>query len=365
MSVWDWISEYQRAIGIDDHSRRMLFNFYRSAMAQMDINPDAAIALFHQGRALAEQLSENWWIVFFDHWTLQTLLHHKRDYAAALELAVKTAVESRKPEYAALPQRICAHEDMITAYVDTDPHGYAEQIQQALNYMQAEITPELECYYCVHGLDADFACIMEHPDAERKAAHYMAAADASGESHYKADARLTMCELAFRRADWEELLGLAHEGGQNAARIQSTPIWIAEYSIWGALALRHLKREEDAVRAYQFGISRASRLKATPSARYYDALCAYHEAGGDLSAAVAMRDQQLRSAIVSGSPYFENLAQVKRCELLAQMGTLTEADLNAARAAADKLKDPSRILVELEKIVRPDSSPSLRSGEGD
>ncbi len=305
MSVWDWFNEYRRTMSADDQPHQMLYNFYYSAAQQIDTNPDAAITLFQQGRALAETMHESWWIVFFDHWTLQTLLHHKRDYASALDLAVKTAVEARKPEYTQLPQRICVHEDLITAYVDTDPHGYASTIQQALDYMQTEIAPGLECLYCLHSLKVSFMCMMErYADAERQAAEYMAVTDASSDQHYKAQARFGLCELAFRRAAWDELLGVARDGEELAVHVRSRPHWIGEYLIWQALALRHLKREDEAKRAYQTGISRMARLKVTPSASYFDALCAYHEAGGNLSAAVALRDQQLRHTIASGSPYY-------------------------------------------------------------
>jgi hypothetical protein len=313
----------------------MLDKFYDSASAQRDINPDAALDLFQKGRSLAQEMGESWWVAFFDMWMVDTLISFKRDYIAALDLAVKTVVEVRKPEYAHLPQRVCIHENLISAYTDIDPHGYAPVIEEALAYMQAEITSDSACCYCLRELKATLSCRMErYEDAERETAQYMAAADGSNSSHNKALARLTACPLAFRRTEWVQLLDLARDGAKFATKIRPEHKWTAEFSIWEALALRHLKQEAAAVRAYQTGIGRAARIKTKPSEGYYDALCAYHEASGDLSAAVAVRDQQLHQAIAGGSPYYENLAYLRRCDLLAQMGTLTEGDLDAARAAA-------------------------------
>src|SRR5262249_41164602 len=154
-----------------------------------------------------------------------------------------------------LPQRICIHENLISAYADIDPHGYAAMIETALAYMQAEITPDLACRYCLCELKATHSFRMErYADAEHETAQYLAAADGSKSSHNKALARLTACPLTFRRTAWAELLELARDGAKFATKIRAEHKWIAEFSIWEALALRHLKQEAAAVRAYQTGI---------------------------------------------------------------------------------------------------------------
>ena len=358
MSVWDWVRQYRReADKGNDPSRKMLYDLYASTRSLMGKDPDAALALLRQGRTLAEKLGEKWWMAFYDHWMIQVLVFRKHDYVAGLDLAVKTVVEVRKADYAQLPQRICIHAELIDIYSDLDPHGFAHAIEDALDYMQTQIGPDLECRYCMHSRKVGFAYDMEHyAAAELAAAQHMAFVDHStrrdaGGAHYRALARLIPCKLAFCRTAWEELLGLAREGQEIAVGKVQDAFWIIEFFMWEALGLRRLKREDEAKRAYQNGIARASGLKSLPGTGYFDALCAYHEAGGNLLAALALREQQLRNAVASSSPYYENLAQVKRCELLSQMGTLTEADLDVARAAANKLKDPSRVLTELDRFT--------------
>ena len=357
ISVWDWVNQYRREANKgDDPSRKMLYNFYDSSRPLMSKDPDAALAVLQQGRALAEKLGEKWWTAFYDHWITQVLVYRKRDFLAALDIAIKNVMEVRKPDYQHFPQRICIHNELVDIYGALDFYGYAKAIEDALDYMQSQVGPDLECGYCLRAARVYFAYDMEHfEEAEVIAAQHIAFVDQAtrrdfdGE-HYRAIARLIPCRLAFRRTDWEELLRLAREG-QEIALKQRAAFWIIEFFIWEALALRRLKFEEEAKRIFQNAMTRASQLNALPSGEYYDALCAYHEAGSNLTTVLVLRGQQLKEAIASGSPYYENLAHLKRCELLAQMGILTEADLNAARAAANKLKDPSRVLAKLDCLI--------------
>ncbi len=354
MSVWwDWYRKYKNeANKSNDPLRQMLYIIYESAHPMMSSDPDAALALFRQGRALAENMGEKWWGAFYDQWLIQTLQYRKRDFPAALDLAVKTAVEVRKVDYDQFPMRTCVDAHLVDTQVDIDPHGYSNSIEQALDYLRTQANTDPGCRCCLQGIKYDFSYKTEtYSEADSMAAQYIVFAEDARSAHWRVNARCAMCELSFCRGDWDELLGLARDGQQIAVGKLPDSFWVVELFIWEALALRHLKREDEAKRAYQNGISRASRLKSLPGTGYYDALCAYHEAGGDLSAALVLREQQLRNGVASGSPYYENLAQVKRCELLAQMGTLTEADLLAARTAANKLKDPSRVLTELERFT--------------
>ena len=145
MSVWDWISEFEsKAYASNDPERQQLVEYYYIAQEFHDYDHDRALALLQQGREFARRLGEPWWVLFYEHWRIQVLLFHKRDYTAALDAAVRAAVEVRKPIYAHLPQRICLHEDVISAYAGIDPAGHATKIQQALDYMESEITPDLE-----------------------------------------------------------------------------------------------------------------------------------------------------------------------------------------------------------------------------
>src|SRR5262249_38633974 len=111
---------------------------------------------YEQGRRLAESLKEPWWVMYFTHWKCQVLLNYQPDLAEAQRLAVEAALETRKPGYEGLPQRVCLHDDLVNSYVESDPEGRADAIREALGFMQAEAAPGMECRYCIQGEFADF-----------------------------------------------------------------------------------------------------------------------------------------------------------------------------------------------------------------
>src|SRR5215472_783316 len=137
MSVWDWIIAFRdEAQANGDRDRLRLQQIFDNASRFTKTDPDVMLGLLAEGKALAQQLDEPWWVLFFDHWRLQALLHFKYDYRDVMDLAVTATLEARKPQFSTLPQRICLHEDLIYAYVGTDAEGHADRITQALDYMQ-------------------------------------------------------------------------------------------------------------------------------------------------------------------------------------------------------------------------------------
>src|SRR5262245_57915305 len=160
MGVWDWVYEFAAEAEADgDEQRLRLWETQLRASGFGKEQPDLMLATLQEGRVLAQQLGESWWVLHFDHWRLQVLLHYKFDYRTVLDIAVKATLEARKPGYAQLPQRVCLHEDLIYAYLGIDPLGYADAIRQALDYMATEVSDDVECRYCVQNCRTEFALI--------------------------------------------------------------------------------------------------------------------------------------------------------------------------------------------------------------
>jgi hypothetical protein len=314
------------------------------------------LGLLAEGRALAEQLREPWWVLFFDHWRLQALLHFKYDYRDVMDLAVQATLEARKPQYAQLPQRVCLHEDLIYAYVGTDPEGHADRISQALDYMQQHIGPDLDCRYCVQGCCAQFALQRGRLDEAQVASLKMLAMTDEERSratadHYALDAYADLCAVAFERGDWGALREWA-TAGEETARRRDKQLELAKFLAWRALLERRAGNEDTARRLFRAATSRAARLKAVPGESYYDALCAYHEQGGESGAALTVRDQELKTLAGKGRLTHETRCRLKRCRLLAQMGLPLEDDLRAAREAAAKLRHPEQYFEEIDRLGR-------------
>jgi hypothetical protein len=355
MSVWDWIIEFNaEAEANGDRERLRLLPIFENASKFSKTDPDVMLGLLAEGKALAQQLDEPWWVLFFDHWRLQALLHFKYDYRNVMDIAVQATLEARKPQYAELPQRVCLHEDLIYAYVGTDPEGHAERIGQALEYMQQHVGPDLDCRFCVQGCCTQFALQRGRLDEAQAAALKMLAMtdaerSAATADHYAIDAYADLCAIAFERGDWDALAEWA-AAGEETARRRDKHLELAKFLAWRALLERRAGDDEAARRRFRAATSRAGRLKAMPGESYYDALCAYHELGGEPGAALTARDQELNAIAGKGRLAHETRCRLKRCRLLARMGLPLGEDLRAAREAAGKLRHPEKYLEEIERI---------------
>ncbi|HZT80362.1 MAG TPA: hypothetical protein VFA26_09075 [Gemmataceae bacterium] len=357
MGLWEWIDEFQeKAADAGDRRRFELGNVLSRAYPYRERNPEMMLALFDEGRRAAEELHEPWWVMFFDHWRLQTLLHHVSDYRNVLEIAVPAALEVRKPAYAQLPQRLCIYEDLITAYEGIDPDGYADRIEQALEYMQNEVTEDVQCRYCLQGLRTTFALDQERlADAEatslRRLEMAAAAPGKDGAEHHSISAYSDLCEVAFRAGRWDDLARWS-AAGEEVARKRDSEKYLVTFLAWQALLARREGREDQARSLRRALLTRVARIKAAMPAPYYDALCAYYEAGGESDKALEARDRQLQTVAGKGMFHYEARICLKRCELLARMGRPLEEQLALAREAAGRLKKPEKYLAQLERVSR-------------
>jgi len=356
MSAWDWFDEYEwRARGAGDPERALLGELHRDAYHFRESDPDRALALVARGRALAERLGEPWWVLYYDQQRVHALLHFKQDYRGVLELAVANTLEVRKPAYAGFPRRLLIHGDLVSAYLGIDPLGHAAAIRAALDYLDAETPAEGDDRYLLLGSQRQFALergrLDEAEDYSRRSLA-LAAGDPDGgrASHFSVFTYSGLCEVGWRKGD-RELLAAAALAGEEAARVVGHQVELAGFWLWLALLYR---QEGDAGRAGQFYRQAARRLAGLrmprdPSLR--DAECAYHELAGRPELALAARDDELAELAGRGRSAQEFACLLKRAWLLRRLGRLGEADLDRARGAAARLREPSRYLEELKKLV--------------
>lgn len=353
-SVWDWVHAYHdHAHQRGDEERIRLCHLYFDAPRPPETEPDRALALFAEGRALARRMDEPWWEMFFAHWRLQVLLYNKGEYARALDEAALAALEARKPEYAGLPQRVCLHEDLILAYVGTDPAGHAELIERSLAYMRGEISPRIECSYCLEMLIAEFELGRGRLDAAEAAAARLLNWDApDGAAYYPMQGYRRLCQVAERRGDRERLGAYAAEG-EVAARREALQVEATEFIAWRALAARSAGDADAAARQYHRAVSSARRLTSPPTPSYFEALSAYHELAGEWEQALEVCDRHLAVLAEKGRTAVECDCRVSRCRVLRELGRPLEAAVAEAREVAGRLADPAPVLAELDGLVAP------------
>jgi hypothetical protein len=356
MNVWDWVEEYyQQARVRGDRQRLRLSLLHPQAYELRETDPDRALALFEEGRRLAQRLHEPWWVLFFDHWRATALLHFKRDLRNVLDVVVATALEARKPVFAQHPLRLAVFDDLVAAYLYIDPRGHAEAIRSALDYLQTQIAEDGEERYMLIARRRAFALETGKPgEALEWARRSLALADADADRdlalHHTVFTYSSLCRISQRRGD-QHGLGEYARAGEAVARQVGHKLELALFLVWQALWLRREGDEETARRRVRQGTALIGRLGMPPTEAYYDALAEYHEAGGAAAVALEVRARQLAELANKGHLAAEAACRVQRCRLLRLLGENVEEEAEAARAAARRLREPGWYLAELERVL--------------
>jgi hypothetical protein len=355
MSRRDWFDDFeQNAWHSGDAERHRLGQLHYEAYRHRESDPDCALELLAEGRQLAQRLREPWWALYYEQQRVHALLHFKQDYREVLPLAVRNTLELRKPDCSGFPRPLLVHGDLVAAYLGIDPVGYSGPIGDALAYLDS-VTPHL-CgeRYLLLGNWRQFAVELGRIDEAlalgQRSLELAAQDDAAGRAeHFLVFTWSGLAEVAFRLGDWG-LLDEAVECGEELARHVGHQVELAGFQLWRALAERRGGSEDHARGLHRQAVARLSRLKMPPDPSYRDTECAFHEAAGDLEQALTARDNELHSIQGRGRLAYEARCHLKRCDLLARLGRLGEADLEAARRAAQALRTPAALLADLERL---------------
>lgn len=353
MSIWDWLraSLYQ-ADQAKNPIPEQIYNLYSEAMSYHSKEPARTVAMLAQARDLATQSQELWWAQFCEHWRLQIMLCDQRDYGNALDAAVHAAVETRKPFYAQFPQRICIQEDLISSYMGIDPEGYAEQAEQALDYMQREVSPDAECNHCINELRTEIALNLNRLDAaETSALTALQRAKQQGDRMHSAIAFRDLCTIAYRRGDYHLISGYAQEAVTDAFAARHN-LSILSGLMWQALGARKRGEEREASRAYRTVSARLNQTGAFPGDDFYEALTGFHEAAGQYEQALQSRLRELEQIRGKGQILAECKCRLDICRLYRLMGQKeqVEAQLQAVEAIAQGLKRPTSVLAKVNEF---------------
>ncbi|HEU4326300.1 MAG TPA: hypothetical protein VFS21_24380 [Roseiflexaceae bacterium] len=344
-----WVLEFHRqaASSEDPRQRRIALLLHRFWLYGGK-DHDSDLAGLAEIRGLADQIGEGRVALFADHWRAQWLLHRKRDYGAARDVVVPAIVEVRKPEYRQLPQRVCLHEDAIQTYIGMDVYGYAPSIEQALAYMDAEIAPNVECRLCHCGMWLDYALETNRLDlADEWAQRYLALSQSPGlaSEHHETYAHQYLAFIAARREQWDTVLERAAAGIELARRTDQ-PAVQADLMAYQALATLRLGKTNEARRLLWAALKQARQVDRVLDHSFYNPCCTFYELDGQPELALGLRREELGTLVGSGKNISECRCRVEICRLLKLLGQPYEHELAAAREAAARLADPSRIRFE-------------------
>jgi len=350
--IWAWIRDYAGdAMKRRDGPRVELVQRVWDALQQTRSRPDEAIESFHQARDLAATMDEPWWVLFCDHWTLQTLLFRKRDFVQSLPLARAAVDQAREPVFAQFPQRLCLQEDLISALQGIDPVGHAPRIAEALAAMEAEIGPDSACFHCLLGLRTehlrDAGRLAEARDHALMASKKAALAS---DYHHVAGAYANLCQIAFLQGDWPRLRQWSAAGEMFDGR-RTDEGCIGELRMWQAAALRQAGDDAGAFRQCRIARARVRAPGIVPSAGFFDAWSAFYEVTGDFKRALRVRNRERALLAGGGQTWLECQCHLKRLRLRGALDQPFDDEAAEVRHLAALLGDPSAPLAELDDVL--------------
>jgi hypothetical protein len=353
MTIWEWIYDFgQQALRAGDAQRVRLTTIHSEAYEHRQTDPDRMLSMLNEGRRLAQALREPWFVAFFDHWINETYIYYKDDYREVIDQAVRLTLEIRKPAFDQFPLRFGIYCNLVAAYLCVDPRGYARPIRDALDYLGGLVPPEGGDRYLLQARRHWFALELgEFEEANRLALEELDMADGDPDRHtarhHEVDTLKALCWIAFRRNDFDALAGHAALG-EECAREMQYRYELAQFILWRAMLARRVG-DDDARRLCRQATHQMARLGQPPGESYYDALAAYHAAGGDLAAAWPVRERELATSIGKGQLAYEAQVRIKRVRLLRRLGRDATQEEAAAREAIAKVREPGWYLGELEK----------------
>ena len=353
-SAWNWIRDFYQAAARDGDAERLkLIDYHSRGFEVGHERPDERLAIYDAGRALAARLNEPWWEMFFEHWKIETLLFSKQDARGALDLAARAVVEVAKPNYANLPERASLNLNLVSAYMQLDPIGYAEKIRAAFGYIRESCVmyDEFAPYHAQQW--TSFLEAVGDDAATPAAWEHLRLADESDSDHYRMGALLLLCKVLCQkepqtaRAILPELAAHAERCAINEGRERA----LASALMWRAVGARWDGDERGAQQWYRRAFAIQNRMNTPKNAVGYAAIV-YHEANREWDEALRVAQNELRVLRAHKLRFQEAKLRFKKCELLKRAGRDWTREAARLRAVAASLPSQSHWENKLSQLAR-------------
>ncbi len=338
-----------------DVERIRLLDFYRNGFHCHETDPELSYLLFTQGRDEARRLVEPWWDLFFESMRLTALTSYVMDFTRALPLAVELMVRFSTPEGQVHRDRLSILNNVLYAYLNTDPLGYGEELERGLAYLDGEHPqgPEGGRFVLLHRWRAYLIAIESweavYEMALRSLALLTRTRDAHTRNWHTAWALDQHCQICHAMGRLDELAGHAEHLIKISNKTGQLLRTEAAGLIWQAVSSRAKGDEKAASSAFHRGMALLEDLERRDSI-LAEGVAAYYEAGGDLKAAIGVRDREFAEVSRKGMLHRSCQIQIERCRLLDRAGELTPANLEAVRLSASRLRVPDWYLKKLDTI---------------
>jgi hypothetical protein len=354
-----WIWEFAlHARHEGDADRLKLLEILEAAQSYSSEESDIRLALYRQGRDLARQLDEPWWIVLFEFWISETLLYYKHDPEGALKVSARMVVETRKPQYAAQPERVGLSLNFIAAYSRIDPIGYEARIREAIAAGENDWNLFESFYEVYWQLQTRFLTAVADPRAVevawehlRVSFNHYARHDTSG--HYVIYALADLLPALWlydTEQAREHTAGLA-QLGQEMSPLSENDRLEALFTMWRALGSQ-LAGEEEAMTFYKSAFTKQAALAAPRNVVFWPAIY-FHLERGELTRVVQVCEEAALIAEEYNLHFEAATLRLKQCEIARDAGLQLNKYAAKLRQVSANLPSKSHWERKLEELAGP------------
>ncbi|MCU0499501.1 MAG: hypothetical protein MUF87_19295 [Anaerolineae bacterium] len=327
-------------------------SLYNQALGYRRSNPQQARSLFEQARAVAEEEENYCFMLECDYWIWECTLWYLNDDQGAMDLAMRSLIEARKPQYARCTAPLAdIHYTIASTYINYDPVGYETEALEILAYVESEMHPEYELWCLLSANRAKLALYLEAWD---EAIHQsqIGLVRSQKSDFLLSNLHLKLCDLYALRQDWEQVAQHMEQAAENLQKVRVTVGRMSDVLLWRAV-LAHLNG--DSVKAqtwYRVHFTHLPHQDDYRDSDYIDLRCRYHTLLADWDQVWKLREIELTMATRGGSPLKITNTYRKRIAFLRQRGLPYESEYQAAIAAADKLRKPEIYLARLQNDLQ-------------
>jgi tetratricopeptide (TPR) repeat protein len=314
MNVLQWIQQFaEDALKNNDHQRLQLISYAQQGDILRESQPKVAFQIFSTGRDLAERLVEPCWIMFFAHRMAHVCIFELEDLDAAMGLVTKDYMLSTKDEYIHCLINAAVRVNLVETYLYYDPVGYADTIEEVIAYLRETDTTD---DYTTPQLDDFLAQLYLKRNQLDTALDYALRTLDDGYGY------LTLNRIYWERGEYDKALQISKLRMENN---KHSRFMYADAQAWTAAMLRQTNGDTHlAHKLYQQAIRQLHNINFVPNSTLFDALAGYHEADGDFTEALKIRDEQLKQQNPVAGPEEVLIVRLRRARLLGRMGDIEQ-----------------------------------------
>ncbi len=352
-SLWHWMEAvYLAALRDHNQDQIMLIQRVEESYDLCEHQPQAAINSLQLGRERAQALGASCWLLVFDLLLAEMYLFHMVDNNSALDIAAKAVVEARKPHYENCPARLPLINTLIHTYSVIDPYGYSTQILDLIGYAQHDTNTDAVTNFDLQLSRAKIHVVL----GDMQQAQEIALRGLAHESRFIVfNTHIVLCHIMRETQQAQQGLQYAQIGMAllDQAELSNPNQMLSLLWAYVALFAQQAGDPDEAEAYYQRAQASETLLKIKPYYNVPDTLSSYKQAVGDYDTALRLRRQHLTEAEAAGSRYAACIARVRLCRLLGVMQDHDglQHELALARAAANRLQKPDKILRLLQRVA--------------